>query len=210
MFTRSIVVLGLLLASACQASAGAQVQARSSGEVDANANADSKVTQSRYAPSSSSSGQDGADGYGDAASNPADAMLGARAGLRLVKPASATCQCLGVLVGPPTDPGFTWEGSSPKTNPATQLVIGLSSEGLSCPAATSDSLGASYRGYEIVGNDLVVQVETARLGRPIAQGAVIPKPPEGGRISVRSSDGKSPYGKSADGKSSSCVVWPKP
>jgi len=102
---------------------------------------------------------------------------------------------------------FAWDGPAPFTNPETQLVIALSSEGLPCPSAASDSLGASYREYELIGDDVTVEVEMGRLGRPIAQGAVLPKPPPGGRVMVRSTDRASPYGQSMDGNSISCTVW---
>lgn len=214
MILRSIAVVTLFIASACQASAGAQVQAKSSGELDANASADmdanAHVGQYQNAGGSNPTSLNEPSGYGDSATAAPDAMLGARAGLHLVKPATAKCQCLGVVVGSPTDPGFTWEGPIPKTNPATQLVLGLSSEGLPCPAAAANSLGASYRGYEIVGNDVIIQVETARLGRPIAQGAIIPMPTAGGRILMNASEPNSPYGRSPDGKSATCTVWSSP
>jgi len=191
------------------------MQAGSSGEVDANASANaatnSNSTVGKYRDTDPAFGKYGdADRYGNTSSGAPPVMLGARAGLHLVKPSTANCRCLSVIVGAANEPSFTWQGPVPKTDPAVQLVVGLSSEGLPCPDAAADSLGASYRGYDVVGNDVVVQVETARLGRPIAQGAIVPKPPAGGRILVSAVDAKSPYGRSADGKSVTCNVWSTP
>jgi hypothetical protein len=205
MFTRTIVGLALTVSVGCQASAGAQAEVKSTGQVNAEANLAMSESTRPPQPGGSSSEPN------DVAAQPTqESLLGARAGLRLGMPAAATCQCLSVVVANPTDTRFTWEGPVPRTNPETQLVVGLSSEGLPCPAAAKDALGASYHGYEVVGTDVVVEVETARLGRPIAQGAIIPKPPSGARVFIRPVDTKSPYGRSADGKSTSCVVWTTP
>lgn len=216
MFTRTLFVIPLL--AACQASASAQMQAKGTGDLDGNASAtlnadhETELGSGRNGAPAAPVAQKGyADGggYSETTDPVADALLGARAGLRLAKPSAASCQCLGVQVSNPSDVGFVWEGPAPTTNPNTQLVIGISSEGLPCPQAASDSLGASYRGYEVVGADVMVLIETGRLGRPIAQGAVIPKPSSGGRVFVRANDDKSPYGRSLDGQSATCLVWPK-
>jgi hypothetical protein len=137
-------------------------------------------------------------------------MLGARSGLSLTSTKTATCQCLAVAVGQPEDNRFRWEGAKPTTDTTSQLVVGMSSSGLDCPRAAKDALGASYHGYEVQGSNVVVEVETARLGRPIVEGAVLPKPASGGKVVVRAVESTSPYGRSLDGSSPECVVWTAP
>jgi hypothetical protein len=103
-----------------------------------------------------------------------------------------------------------WDGQVTAIDSNSQLVVALGSDGIDCPEATKDSLGASYHGYESVGSDVVIQVETGRMGRPLAGGAIIPKPASGGRLLVRPVDNKSPYGRSLDGKENACTVWTAP
>jgi hypothetical protein len=205
MFMRTLLGAMMIAAAGCQATASAKVDAKSSGQVDADAEMQSHLAGKKMAAVSPA---DPADPSDNAAAR--EAPLGARAGVRLSKTTAQVCQCLRVFVGAPNDDHLTWEGPASRTNTATQLVVGLSSEALDCPKAAGDSLGASYQGYTVNGSDVIVQVETARLGRPIVQVAVVPRPPTGGRIIVRAGDSKTPYGRSADGKSSSCSVWTAP
>ncbi len=135
-------------------------------------------------------------------SNPEVALAGARPDLSLTNPRAATaCRCLAVAVGQPNDPLFAWQSGAPTTDPATQAVVALSSEGAGCGADP----GASYWGYRRDGNDVVVLVENARTGRPVVQGAIIPRPQGNGRILVRPLTAKVPYGGSSDG-SGACVL----
>ncbi|MGE5787752.1 MAG: hypothetical protein ACM3ZE_24375 [Myxococcales bacterium] len=211
MIRAALLCLSPLVVLACRASAGTRIDANSGADVNAEADADvnAKAKQTDSAPSTTRALFE-VDREAETPSAPSgarEAMLGARAGLHLKSSAEPVCRCLRVAVGNPKEAVFVWDGPAPLTNPETQFAIALSSEGLPCPSAASDSLGASYRGYELFGSDVVVEVETARLGRPIAQGAVLPKPPPGGRVMVRSTDRASPYGQSVDGNSISCTVW---
>ncbi len=138
----------------------------------------------------------------------APALLGVRSGLTLKSPAKQVCTCLAVVVGQPSHPALVWDGAPESIDVTSQLVIALRSEYTACEDATSDSLGASYAGYEISGKDVIVTVETARLGRPLVQGAVIPRPPSGGKIVVRPLDAKTPYGRNKLGTTEPCVVSP--
>lgn len=211
MIRAALLCLSPLVVLACQASAGARIDANSGADVNTEADVNAKASQTDSAPATTRALFE-VDPEAETASAPSgsparEAMLGARAGMHLKSSAEPVCRCLRVAVGNPKEAVFVWDGPAPLINPETQFVIALSSEGLPCPSAASDSLGASYRGYELVGSDVVVEVETARLGRPIAQGAVLPKPPPGGRVMVRSTDRASPYGQSVDGNSISCTVW---
>ncbi|HEY5960519.1 MAG TPA: hypothetical protein VIV60_28395 [Polyangiaceae bacterium] len=188
---------------ACQATVGASAHVDSDVAASANTRASEQPRSASLPPAGPTASVQ------DAATNSPGAMLGARAGLSIA-PSTPNCMCLSVIVGQPEDARFTWEGGQPKTNPSSQLVVGVSSKGLVCPQAEKDSLGASYHGYELQGSDVLIQVETAKMGRPIVEGAVIPKPPSGGRILTRAVESKSPYGRGLDGSSPSCIVWTGP
>jgi hypothetical protein len=127
------------------------------------------------------------------------ALIGARQDLGYRGPPSTTCGCLAVALGQPGDPPFHWSGPVPKTDPNSEVVIALTSAGQTCPSAAPQSLGASYWGYEVVGGDVVVVVEPAMPGRPIASGAIIPRPANGGHVFVRPSSNTVPYGKGPTG-----------
>ena len=137
-----------------------------------------------------------------AESNAEAALAGARPDLTLSNPRAATaCRCLAVAVGQPNDPLFAWQSGAPTTDPATQAVIALSSEGAGC----GDGPGASYWGYRKEGDNVVVLVENAYAGRPVVQGAIVPRPQGNGQILVRPLTPKVPYGGSPDG-SGACAL----
>jgi hypothetical protein len=95
---------------------------------------------------------------------------------------------------------MAWSAGAPRLDESTQLSIALSSEGQACKDEPKQSLGASYWGYRISGNDVVVLVEAARGGRPLTNGAVIPKPVGPGQVFVAPASKKAPYGRPLDGK----------
>jgi hypothetical protein len=137
------------------------------------------------------------DGLGSPGAGPfqEDAMIGARHDLQLAADApQPTCNCLAVAVGQATDPRFFWEAGAPNTTD-TQLVFAMTSEGLACPDASEDSLGASYWGYKKEGDNIVVVVEEARFGRPITSGAIIPRPGPAGQVLVQPLDSRVPFGR---------------
>jgi hypothetical protein len=124
------------------------------------------------------------------------ALLGARHDVRLASEGkSATCSCVAVVLGSPGDPALAWRSEVPQIDPASQLVVALSSDGLPCQAATKDSLGASYWGYKQAGNDVIVVVEAARSGTPVTAGAIIPKPGGAGQVYLQPLSRSTPYGR---------------
>lgn len=126
------------------------------------------------------------------------ALLGARHDLTLSdagKQLPAACSCLTIKVATVTDTAFQWQAAIPKVDPNNQLVVALSSESHSCEGEPKDSLGASYRGYEREGDDVIIIIENARFGRPLTTGAIIPKPVGDGRIYVRPASKGVPYGR---------------
>jgi hypothetical protein len=133
------------------------------------------------------------------------ALLGARQDLSYGGSATPRCKCLAVAVGQPTEASFLWASVRPSIDRDTEVVVALSSAGISCdsgPAAT----GASYWGYEVVGQDVVVVVESAKPGRPVAQGAIIPRPTGSGRVYIRPLDKAVPYGRPQSGSGDRCQV----
>ena len=128
-------------------------------------------------------------------------LLGARHDLKLRSgKGNASCQCLSVSLGGAQSSGMVWSAVPPAIDDATQLTLALSSEGQTCPGEPKDSLGASYWGYRISGNDVVVLVEAARGGRPLTSGAVIPRPVGDGQVFIAPASKELPYGRPVDGK----------
>jgi hypothetical protein len=135
------------------------------------------------------------------------ALLGARHDLRLAAPAkAATCRCVAVALGTETDPAIQWRSLVPRVDPTAQLVVALSSEGIACPGAPKDSLGASYWGYRRSGDDVIVVVEAARSGRPVTAGAIIPRPSGAGQVYLTPLDASAPYGRALDGSKQLCAL----
>lgn len=123
------------------------------------------------------------------------AMLGARHDVRLEpKGLAPVCSCLAVAVGASNDQRFQWEGEIPRIDTANQVVLVLESEGVACEGAGAAG-PASYWGYVREGDDIVVHVETAQLGRPIPHGAIVPRPGPDGAIYVRPASKKTPFGR---------------
>jgi hypothetical protein len=128
-------------------------------------------------------------------------LLGARHDLKLRSDkATASCRCLAVALGGARSSGMVWSAAPPEIDDATQLAVALSSEGQECQGEPQGSLGASYWGYRISGNDVVVLVESARGGRPLTNGAVIPRPVGTGQVFVAPTSKRLPYGRPLDGK----------
>ena len=134
-------------------------------------------------------------------------LLGARHDMSLViEHANAACACLKVAIGSAPSAAFQWQGPVPTLNDETQLALALSSETMSCSDEPKGSSGASYWGYRISGNDVIVFVEGARSGRPRTGAAIIPKPVGDGQVFVAPAKSKMPYGRSLDGKSERCKI----
>jgi hypothetical protein len=119
-------------------------------------------------------------------------LLGARQDLTYKGSTSPNCSCLAVVLGQASDPAFEWSGKAPETDRESQLVIALTSNGVTC--AATGAAGASYWGYEVIGQDVVVVVENAVPGRPVANGAIIPRPIGNGQVFVKPADKNVPYG----------------
>lgn len=141
----------------------------------------------------------------DAAAAPEYALLGARHDLNYAGSKTPACQCLAVALSDKAeDPAFQWELGAPHLEPSTQLVIAFTSNGVSCDSPPAGTLGASYQGYAIDGNDVVVSVEALGEGRPPTSGAIIPRPQGTGSVLIEPAGAV--YGKPLDGKSKRCKL----
>jgi hypothetical protein len=202
-------LLGLL--TSCQASVGASAEANVNGK-GASVAADASGDMG----SSGELARSNADGAGAGETTASDlpasrVLLGARHDLKLsAGKATASCQCLNVVLGSSETPGLTWSSTPPRIDDDTQLSIALSSEGVECKDEPKGSLGASYWGYRISGNDVIVLVEAARGGRPLTSGAIIPRPVGAGRVFVSPASKKLPYGRPLDGNAACKIGNPGP
>lgn len=186
----TILVLALSAAS-CKASLNAEARVGKEDEVDF----DEPISEA-------TAGMAEDEGYSEGA------LLGARHDLTVASniQKSPTCNCIFAAVGSASDPRFEWQSRRPRTNPNTQLVIALTSEGMPCEGVPEGSLGASYWGYVRSGDDIVVLVETARAGRPITSGAIIPKPFGDGQVLIRPASRKTPFGRPLNKDTRNCEL----
>lgn len=209
------LILGLL--SGCQASVNASAEgdasanvegerARAQAEASGRAEGEGEMSRATLAPGSNRSAA-----AGTTAVAPGRALLGARHDLRL-RPGegNASCECLSVALGGSRNGAMLWSAVPPDLDETTQLSLALSSEGQSCQGEPKGALGASYWGYRLSGNDVVVLVEAARGGRPLTSGAIIPKPVGAGQVFVAPTSKKLPYGRALEGKGLCQVGNPGP
>jgi hypothetical protein len=197
------------LLSGCQASLSADANvngqgASAQGDADADLSAEAsgkgegegEMTRSALASQAPSSAET------TASDLPASrVLLGARHDLKLkAGKGTASCECLSVALGGARSGGMAWNGVPPAIDEATQLSLALSSEGQTCKGEPKQSLGASYWGYRISGNNVIVLVEAARGGRPLTSGAIIPKPVGPGQVFVAPASKTLPYGRPLEGK----------
>jgi hypothetical protein len=189
------------LLTSCQASVSANAEANVNGEgASADANGSAELSGNGELNRSAAFVASDADGSAAVLSS-SRVLLGARHDLKLhTQKATATCRCLAVALGGARSSGMVWSAAPPEIDDATQLTVAISSEGQECEGEPKGSLGASYWGYRISGNDVVVLVESARGGRPLTNGAVIPRPVGTGQVFVAPTSRKLPYGRSLDGK----------
>ena len=136
---------------------------------------------------------------------PSHALLGARHDLGYAGPKTAACACLAVaLSDQPQNTSFVWELEAPRLEPTSQWIIALSSSDVPCEGAPGGTLGASYQGYVQDGNDVVVYVEALGEGRPMTNGAIIPRPKPTGSVFVEPTNAV--YGKPLEGKNKRCKI----
>lgn len=194
--------LGLLVFGALACKASVQADANSSGA--AHLDASGKPLRSFDRPMETPVSAPDPVHEGVEASN-AFALYGARHDLSYNGPRAASCACLAVaLRDRPQDSAFQWELDEPRVEPNSQWIIALSSNDVPCDAPPSATLGASYQGYVTEGNDVVVYVEALGEGRPMTNGAIIPRPKPSGAVFVEPTNAV--YGKPLEGKGKRCKL----
>ncbi len=127
-------------------------------------------------------------------------LLGVRHDLLLADGAhTARCHCLAVEVGPATDRRFFWMSGAP-TLGADAVAVALSARGIACSGGDAEEKRRpSISAVDQIGDDILIEVEDLPEGRPLAAGAVIPKPGPNGGVYVRPRNAKSIYAKGAPG-----------
>jgi hypothetical protein len=190
------LLLAALALSACRASVQADAQLNTGGD---------GKEQVRDFDRPLDPAQARAEPAADEAPTPEYALLGARHDLNYAGPTSPACQCLAVTASDSANnAAFQWELGAPQLNPSTQQVIAFTSNGVSCDAPPAGTLGASYQGYAVEGNDVVVFVEALGEGRPMTSGAIIPRPLGNGSVLVEPAGAI--YGKPLEGKGKRCKI----
>lgn len=125
-------------------------------------------------------------------------------------PHEANCSCLSIVVAQaPTDARLMWIDAPPKLE-GDVAVVAMSSQGITCPGLSADTnTRPSISGVERDGADVIIVVEDLPQGRPVASGAVIPKPGPGGSVYVKPKGPKVLYGRplaGAPANASRCKV----
>jgi hypothetical protein len=188
----------LVLAFACHASVQADANVSGAADSDSDEQLKSFDRPLEHPASAPEPLQEGVAGAGHA-------LFGARHDLSYAGPKSATCACLAVaLRDHAKDTAFAWELEEPQLEPSSQWIVALTSNQVPCDESPSGTLGASYQGYVTDGNDVVIYVEALGEGRPMTNGAIIPRPKPNGGVFVESTNAI--YGKPLDGKSKRCKL----
>lgn len=105
-------------------------------------------------------------------------------------PRTPACGCLAVEVGMPGKQAFLWDGEVPAIGPDA-LVVAVSARGLDCPAEADESKRrASISAVDRDGDDVLLEIENVPEGRPLALGAIIPKPGPNGALLLQPRDAK--------------------
>jgi hypothetical protein len=184
---------------ACKGSVKAEAKASSSGSNDVDFDASKKRDEAWESEALPASNSVAPATTATAASTepPANAALfGARHDLNPTGNPNPACQCLVVVAGDPKRAGLAWSGPAPEIDAKTQLVVALTSDQVGCSVKAPR---ASYMGYEVRDADVVIQVEAAAAGRPLTQGAIVPRPMSRGKLLIESA-ANLPYGKAPSGQ----------
>ncbi len=105
-------------------------------------------------------------------------------------PRQPVCGCVSVEVGMPGKQAFLWDGAVPSIGPDA-LVVAVSVRGVECPAEPDETKRrASISGVERDGDDVILEIEELPEGRPMALGAIIPKPGPNGALFLQPRDKK--------------------
>jgi hypothetical protein len=121
---------------------------------------------------------------------------------------SPSCSCLTVTYGRPNSGKFKWRNGIRSTDSDT-MAVAISSEGIACNMMVGGKertlAPASIAGIEHEGKDLIVLVEEARRGIPVAHGALVKALDPGAVIIIRG-QGAVPFGTPIGGGKGECKV----
>jgi hypothetical protein len=112
----------------------------------------------------------------------------------------ARCSCLAVEVGGAGERKFQWANGPPPVG-SNAMVIAVSAHGVACPGGEPDEAKrrGSISAVDREGADVLIEIEEVPEGRPIASGAIIPRPGAGGGVYVRPKNAKLPYARAQAG-----------
>ncbi len=128
------------------------------------------------------------------------AFVGVRHDLMLTGAAHPVrCNCLAVEVGPATHAGFFWTGGNPPAIGGDALAIAVSADGVDCLGGdpNAQKRRPSISAVDMENDDVLVEIEDLPEGRPLASGAIIPKPGPKGSVYVRPQNARVIYAKGA-------------
>jgi len=131
----------------------------------------------------------------------APAMFGVRHDLELRKDRGGitTCSCLAVYAGQPGDGRFAWQSEVPASR-NDALVVAISGRDVACDAIPEATRRRpSISAVDDIEGNVYVEIEELPQGRPLALGAIVPKPKGNGHLYVRPKNKWSVYGRSASG-----------
>lgn len=125
------------------------------------------------------------------------APLGVRHDLMLSNgPHETRCNCLAVEVGPGHDAKkFFWLGSPADTG-GDSMAVAIGARGVQCAGGDPDERRRrpSISAVDVHNDDVILEIEDLPEGRPLASGAIIPKPGPNGAVYVRPRKGNGIYG----------------
>jgi hypothetical protein len=128
------------------------------------------------------------------------AFLGVRHDLMLSDaPHQARCNCLAVEAGPAGHAAFFWTGGNPPDIGADALAVAISAKGVECLGGDPNEAKRrpSISAVDQENDDVIIEIEDLPEGRPLASGAIIPKPGPKGSVYVRPQNARVIYAKGA-------------
>jgi hypothetical protein len=130
------------------------------------------------------------------------AFVGVRHDLMLASGAGKAerCSCLAVEVGMPGDALFFWQGDQPRIG-GDATVVAIGAQGVACPGGNpiEERRRPSISAIDLENADVVIEVEDLPDGRPLASGAIVPRPGAGGGIFIRPRNQHVIYGRGSSG-----------
>jgi hypothetical protein len=108
-------------------------------------------------------------------------------------PRQPVCGCVSVEMGMPGKQAFLWDGEVPVIG-SDAVVVAVSVRGVDCPVEPDETKRrVSISGVEREGDDVLIELEELPEGRPLALGAIIPKPGPSGALYLQPRDKKMRY-----------------